>query len=211
MKWEPVLAMVALLALGLWVVYGPSIRHDLRPGATTAKFMLGGTKGELEVVGPDWGGSGGTGERSIRFLPRSGQAGPVVTESQLAAVMGPEATEQALALSGNTLFRALNITSWVSLTWLTIGFVGQGLFFGRMLVQWIVSERLRQSHIPESFWWFSFLGGIMLFVYFAWRQDPVGVIGQTSGVVIYARNIRLIHKHRRREARESAAAVGPGV
>lgn len=205
MKWEPVLAMVALLALGLWVVYGPSIRHDLRPGATTAKFTLGGAKGELEVVGEE------PGARSIRFLPRSGAAGPVVPESQLEAVMGPEAAQQALALSGNTLFRALNITSWASLAWLTIGFVGQGLFFGRMLVQWIVSERLRQSHIPESFWWFSFLGGMMLFVYFAWRQDPVGVIGQTSGVVIYARNIRLIHKQRRRQARESAAAAGSAV
>jgi lipid-A-disaccharide synthase-like uncharacterized protein len=49
----------------------------------------------------------------------------------------------------------------------------------------------------------------MLFIYFAWRQDPIGVLGQTSGVVIYARNIRLIQKRRRREARDRAQNKQP--
>lgn len=195
MKWEPMLAMAALLALGLWVVYGPSINHDLRPGAETAKFTVGGIKGELEVV--NQGEAAGT----VRFLPRGYPAGPVINQEQLAVVLGPEAARKAVGLSGNTLFRFLNITSWGSFVWLAVGFLGQGLFFGRMFIQWIVSEKKRESHIPESFWWFSLLGGVMLFTYFAWRQDPVGVIGQTSGVVIYARNIRLIHKQRRRAAR----------
>jgi lipid-A-disaccharide synthase-like uncharacterized protein len=67
------------------------------------------------------------------------------------------------------------------------------------MIQWIVSERQKQSVVPEAFWWLSLAGGIALFAYFAWRQDIVGVLGQTSGVVIYARNIRLIHKRRRRQ------------
>ncbi len=50
------------------------------------------------------------------------------------------------------------------------------------------------------FWWLSFLGGVCLFTYFVWRKDAVGVLGQATGVVIYARNLRLIHKERTRRA-----------
>lgn len=200
MKWEPVAAMAALLLLGLWVVYGPQVRHDLRPGAATTKFVVGAAKGELEVVADP------RGARTFRFLPNRGQPSPVLSEAQLRATLGDDATDQAIAITGSTLFRALNVTGWGSLAWVAIGLAGQVLFFGRMLVQWIVSERKRQSHIPESFWWYSLLGGILLFTYFAWRQDPIGVLGQTSGVVIYARNIRLIHKHRRRAQRAAAGA-----
>jgi hypothetical protein len=56
--------------------------------------------------------------------------------------------------------------------------------------------------IPASFWWLSLFGGVALFAYFVWRQDFVGVLGQSSGIVIYARNIRLIYKRRRRETDE---------
>ncbi len=77
-----------------------------------------------------------------------------------------------------------------------IGLVGQGAFFGRMFVQWIISERSRVSTVPEIFWWFSFIGGICLFTYFVWRVDIVGVMGQSTGIVIYARNLRLLYKQR---------------
>jgi lipid-A-disaccharide synthase-like uncharacterized protein len=68
-----------------------------------------------------------------------------------------------------------------------------------MFVQWIVSEKNRRSEVPVLFWWFSLFGGICLFAYFVWRVDIVGVLGQSTGVVIYARNLRLIHKTRERE------------
>jgi lipid-A-disaccharide synthase-like uncharacterized protein len=76
-----------------------------------------------------------------------------------------------------------------------------------MLLQWFVSERKRESVIPEAFWWLSLIGGVALFAYFVWRQDIVGVLGQSSGLVIYARNIRLIYKQRKRalEAAEQPA------
>jgi lipid-A-disaccharide synthase-like uncharacterized protein len=81
---------------------------------------------------------------------------------------------------------------------------------GRMLIQWIVSEKERRSHITPAFWWFSLLGGTMLFVYFVWRQDPIAIFGQSTGVVIYARNLRLIYKQRRRDARAAAASAMEG-
>jgi len=206
-KWEPIAIMVVLLALGLWVVYGPSNPHAMRAEAVSAKFTIGAAKGELEIVAPVEGESG----RTFRFLPRDGAPSRVVREEELRAVMGDGVVEQAIDASGNWLFRVLNITGWWSFAWLTIGFVGQMLFFGRMFVQWMVSERMKQSHIPESFWWFSFFGGVLLFTYFAWRQDPVGVLGQTSGVVIYARNIRLIRKQQRRAARSSVETPSQGA
>ncbi|MGD9688220.1 MAG: lipid-A-disaccharide synthase N-terminal domain-containing protein [Phycisphaerales bacterium] len=202
MKWEPVAAMVALLLLGMWVVYGPQIRHELRPDVVTTKFVIGGAKGELEMA------TDAAGARSFRLLPASGRASRVFTEQEFRSLVGDDIADHALRTLGNTLFRALNVTGYGSLVWVVVGFAGQMLFFGRMLIQWVVSEKRREVAIPESFWWFSLFGGVLLFTYFAWRQDPIGVLGQTSGVVIYARNIRLLHKRRARDAR-SALAAGP--
>ena len=109
----------------------------------------------------------------------------------------------------NAVFRLFNITTWASLVWVAIGMGGQILFAGRTLVQWFASEKERKSVVPAAFWWMSLIGGVSLFAYFAWRQDVVGVLGQCSGVVIYARNLRLISKHKRREERLSAEAIGP--
>jgi lipid-A-disaccharide synthase-like uncharacterized protein len=72
-----------------------------------------------------------------------------------------------------------------------------------MVLQWIVSERRRESIITESFWWFSLFGGVTLFSYFVWRADPIGILGQATGIVIYTRNIRLIYKAKRRTIRNT--------
>ena len=63
----------------------------------------------------------------------------------------------------------------------------------RMAVQWIMSERERRSVVPTAFWWLSAAGGVMLFVYFCWRKDIVGVLGQSIGLLVYARNLWFIH------------------
>ncbi len=81
--------------------------------------------------------------------------------------------------------------------WIAIGFLGQALFTSRFLVQWIASERRRESVIPVAFWWLSVVGGLTLLSYAVWRQDPVFIIGQASGLVVYARNLALIARNRR--------------
>jgi lipid-A-disaccharide synthase-like uncharacterized protein len=86
--------------------------------------------------------------------------------------------------------------------WIAVGFLGQTLFFMRFFVQWLASERAGKSVIPVSFWYFSFLGGIVLFIYALWRQDPVFMFGQSTGILIYARNLYFI---RRAPAAESGA------
>lgn len=76
--------------------------------------------------------------------------------------------------------------------WLAFGYTAQMLFTGRMLVQWIASEKKKSSVVPVVFWWLSLFGGLMLLVYFLRRGDPVGVVGQLFGVVVYARNLMMI-------------------
>jgi lipid-A-disaccharide synthase-like uncharacterized protein len=80
--------------------------------------------------------------------------------------------------------------------WLAIGFAGQLLFTSRFLVQWIASERSGRSIVPLAFWWFSLAGGITLLAYALWRRDPVFILGQASGLVIYIRNLVLIGRER---------------
>lgn len=88
-----------------------------------------------------------------------------------------------------------NLLNWITYEhiWLAIGFFGQGLFFMRFLVQWIASEKRGESIIPTAFWYFSILGGAVLLTYALWRQDPVFIMGQSLGVLIYSRNLYFIH------------------
>ena len=61
-----------------------------------------------------------------------------------------------------------------------------------MLVQWLTSEKSKRSVVPVSFWWMSLVGATMLLVYFIWRRDIVGILGQATGWIIYIRNLVLI-------------------
>ena len=89
--------------------------------------------------------------------------------------------------------------------WLAIGFVGQALFSGRFLVQWIASERARRSIIPTAFWLFSLGGGVTLLAYAIWRRDPVFIVGQGAGLAIYLRNLWFIREEKQARLGEPAA------
>ncbi len=88
--------------------------------------------------------------------------------------------------------------------WVLLGFVAQGLFAMRFLVQWIASERAGRSVIPLAFWLFSIGGGLLLLVYALYRKDPVFIIGQALGVFVYLRNLYFV-LHERKAAAASAA------
>jgi lipid-A-disaccharide synthase-like uncharacterized protein len=83
-------------------------------------------------------------------------------------------------------------TPTTELIWITVGLIAQAMFSMRFLVQWVATERARASIIPETFWYFSFAGGAMLLAYAIYRLDPVFILGQATGLVIYARNIYFI-------------------
>jgi lipid-A-disaccharide synthase-like uncharacterized protein len=93
--------------------------------------------------------------------------------------------------------------------WLAIGFTGQAFFTARFLVQWIVSEKKRASVVPVAFWWLSLMGGSTLLSYAIYRGDPVIIVGQAMGLVVYVRNLRLVAKGKRRAAKRGQARTDP--
>jgi lipid-A-disaccharide synthase-like uncharacterized protein len=70
------------------------------------------------------------------------------------------------------------------------------LFSARFLVQWLVSEKRRESVIPVAFWYLSLAGSAVLLTYAIYRKDPVFILGQSMGSVIYLRNLWLIRQKR---------------
>jgi lipid-A-disaccharide synthase-like uncharacterized protein len=76
----------------------------------------------------------------------------------------------------------------------------QVAFFIRFFVQWVVSERRRQSVVPTVFWYFSLAGGVLLLVYSIHKRDTVFTVGSLLGCFVYVRNLRLVRLEKLREA-----------
>ena len=90
---------------------------------------------------------------------------------------------------------------------LVFGFAAQGLFLTRWTIQWAASERRGASHVPEPFWWCSLGGASLLAVYYAVRGEPVGLLGQCFGWIVYGRNLVLL----RRAARPGRSGPASGL
>lgn len=200
MKAGPVFAMIGLLLVGLWLVLQPTLNR----GSFDFEVRVGSMEMRAERV---------EGERDgpavYRFVEPAelAELGELSAEDVTRAINAEVEAWRARPAFERVTLGFLNITSWGNGLWVAIGLIGQVLFFGRMLIQWVISEKSRRSQVPELFWWFSFFGGAMLFTYFVWRVDVVGVLGQSTGVVIYARNLRLIMKQKRRDRRDAARAA----
>ena len=92
------------------------------------------------------------------------------------------------------MFNFISTLSSIELIFLCIGFIGQGLFASRFIIQWIYSEKIGKSAIPIVFWYLSIFGGLGLLTYVIFRKDPVIITGQLFGIFIYLRNLILIYK-----------------
>lgn len=119
----------------------------------------------------------------------------LVTPEEFARLYYEQQTEEH-GWWGNILHFLFNTTSPIGIAWVSLGLAGQAIFMGRMLVQWFVSEKSKRSVIPVSFWWMSLVGSTMLLVYFIWRRDIVGILGNLTGWIVYVRNLVLIHRSR---------------
>jgi lipid-A-disaccharide synthase-like uncharacterized protein len=97
------------------------------------------------------------------------------------------------------------ILSKVADPWFALGIVGQLMFSGRFLVQWLVSEKQSKSVVPIAFWYFSIGGGICLFVYGIKQAEPIIILGQSIGLLIYARNLYFIRRERKTQKAETEA------
>lgn len=81
--------------------------------------------------------------------------------------------------------------------WLIVGLLGQLAFTARFIVQWVASERAKASVMPVAFWYLSIIGGLVVLAYGIHKLDLVIILGQLPGVVVYSRNLWLIHKGKR--------------
>jgi lipid-A-disaccharide synthase-like uncharacterized protein len=98
-----------------------------------------------------------------------------------------------------------NLFNWLG----AFGLAGQFAFMMRFVVQWFASERRGRSYMPIAFWYFSILGGLMLFTYATFKRDPVIMLGQLLGLTIYSRNLILIYRRRWRIRRRFGSEPGP--
>jgi lipid-A-disaccharide synthase-like uncharacterized protein len=193
-RWYAALAAVALaVALPLAAQERPSSGPD-ETAATSLKVELKPLPEGVDRVRLEADGSGG----HWYVLEMADGGEQRVRPDELAARVERDQRHRGF------WFRLLNISSPIGFAWVAMGLLGQLLFTGRMLLQWLVSERSKRSVVPVGFWWLSLVGASMLLVYFIWRRDIVGVLGQCAGWVVYGRNLWLIHRERR-------AAEGPGV
>jgi lipid-A-disaccharide synthase-like uncharacterized protein len=110
-----------------------------------------------------------------------------------------------------TDYLLMNMCSTIAVTWVgqehrflgldwnylvILGLIGNAAFSMRFLVQWFASERRGESVIPISFWYWSIGGSVIMFLYFVFRRDPVGVLAYLPNSIIYIRNLMLIRKHK---------------
>ena len=76
--------------------------------------------------------------------------------------------------------------------WEVIGLLGMITFSSRFIIQWIVSERRKESVIPISFWYLSSVGSLLLVSYALHKADPVFILCYLFNCLIYFRNLCLI-------------------
>lgn len=84
-------------------------------------------------------------------------------------------------------FRNEKIPLWL----LVYGSMGQIIFTLRFVYQWIYSKRKDESLLPIGFWVISLFGSLIIVSYAIYRCDPVLILGQSTGLIAYSRNIYL--------------------
>jgi len=89
--------------------------------------------------------------------------------------------------------------------WVIFGFLGQALFTMRFIVQWVASEKRKESVIPVAFWYFSLGGGLILLAYAIHRMDPVFILAYLPGNFIYFRNLWFIYKRKQKTSAAHSA------
>lgn len=158
--------------------------HALSPGGRSQiHFRLGLRK---RIHRADFSG------RTVRYEVAARKAG--VGEF---AILKTSAPVQFIFEKPKTVVEKIRLDRWVIL-----GLCGQVLFMMRFLIQWIVSERRRESTIPIAFWWCSIGGASIVLVYGLVQNEPIIIFGQ-FGIIIYLRNLYLIYSNSKRKKQEA--------
>ncbi|MGD0461746.1 MAG: lipid-A-disaccharide synthase N-terminal domain-containing protein [Tepidisphaeraceae bacterium] len=183
---------VAILCAVAFVLFR---QHPAIANAVHADIKLADTKAQVYLQRDAAG-------RYQYFIWHPGGATDKVTAEQLSDQLYRAGASGGIAPYLGTASRSV-------LIWLGVGLFGQVLFTGRMVVQWIASERKGSSIVPPMFWWMSLVGSLLLLAYFLWRRDPIGLLGQAFGSFVYLRNILWILEGRQPTPVAAAEAAEP--
>lgn len=83
--------------------------------------------------------------------------------------------------------------SLASATWVkALGWVGQALFSGRVIIQWLASERARRPVAPKVFWYLSVAGAVLMSAYSVLRGEFVMLPAFVVTLLIYVRNLWIL-------------------
>lgn len=90
--------------------------------------------------------------------------------------------------------------------WLILGLFGQFIFFSRVLIQWIASEKSGTIVIPISYWYFSIIGALILLAYSFHRDDIVFIIAYILNVLIFSRSL-VIHRNDQNRKKKTLSII----
>ncbi|HRI88654.1 MAG TPA: lipid-A-disaccharide synthase N-terminal domain-containing protein [Candidatus Hydrogenedentes bacterium] len=94
------------------------------------------------------------------------------------------------------------VATWL---WIAVGVLGQALFAGRFIIQWIATEVRRKSVMPNVFWHMSLVAALLLCASFSAQREWLLALGPIINVPVYLRNIWFIHR------RPDETATTPGA
>ena len=90
----------------------------------------------------------------------------------------------------NSFFQDEDIPLWL----IAFGSIGQIIFTLRFVYQWYYSRKVGESVLPVGFWIQSLIGSLMILTYAIIRLDPILILSQSTGFIVYTRNIMLGRK-----------------
>jgi lipid-A-disaccharide synthase-like uncharacterized protein len=89
------------------------------------------------------------------------------------------------------IFLCKRISTLENLGIYALGFLGQGLFGARLIVQLFKSEQAGKVVSPTLFWRLSLGASFLFLIYGLLRNDLIIIFGQTISYFIYIRNLQL--------------------
>lgn len=100
-------------------------------------------------------------------------------------------------LFGNQFFHNSDIPLWLVI----FGSLGQIIFTLRFVYQWLYSQKRHTSILPFGFWLISLSGSLIIVSYALVRYDPVLLLGQSTGLIVYSRNLWICHLEKKQQHR----------
>lgn len=110
---------------------------------------------------------------------------------RLIFLLSPVVTVVWIGFFNHSMLTQLELQNDFTQPFMLLGAAGQLILNLRFIYQWYYSEKRHISVLPGGFWILSLLGSVLVIGYAVYRQDPVLLLAQSLGLIVYVRNIFL--------------------